>query len=163
MRIACRQAEQMLAGNNARPKNAGRKLDCGRWSMATIQQTPAQIALIARAKVYAEHNIGDPELGLQNVAAELGISTRYLQLLFRSEGVTFSEWMWRRRLELCRRSLMDAARKCNIGNIAFDHGFSDFSHFSRRFRAAFGVCPRDFTASALKQHVERTSGSVQQR
>jgi AraC-like DNA-binding protein len=126
--------------------------------MATTQQTPSQIALISRAKIYAEHNIGDPELGMQNVAAELGISPRYLQLLFRSEGITFSEWMWRLRLELCRRRLMDAARKCNIGNIAFDHGFSDFSHFSRRFRAAFGVCPRDFAASILDQRAERMAG-----
>jgi AraC-like DNA-binding protein len=32
----------------------------------------------------------------------------------------------------------------NIGTIAFDWGFSDLSHFARRFRQRFGCTPREW-------------------
>jgi AraC family transcriptional regulator, positive regulator of tynA and feaB len=35
----------------------------------------------------------------------------------------------------------------NIGSIAFDWGFSDLSHFTRRFRQRFGCTPRDWRQS----------------
>jgi AraC family transcriptional regulator, positive regulator of tynA and feaB len=31
-----------------------------------------------------------------------------------------------------------------IGEIAFSWGFSDQSHFTRRFRAAYGMSPSDY-------------------
>jgi AraC-like DNA-binding protein len=32
----------------------------------------------------------------------------------------------------------------HISGIAFAWGFSDLSHFNRRFKAAFGCAPRDY-------------------
>jgi AraC-like DNA-binding protein len=36
-----------------------------------------------------------------------------------------------------------------IGAIAFDWGFSDLSHFTRRFKQRFGCRPRDWRGRSL--------------
>jgi AraC-like DNA-binding protein len=70
---------------------------------------------------------------------------RYLQDLFLQEDTTVCDWIWQRRLERCRRDLADPllAGK-SVGRIAWDCGFSDFSHFSRRFKAAYAITPSGF-------------------
>jgi AraC-like DNA-binding protein len=40
-----------------------------------------------------------------------------------------------------------------IGGIAFDWGFSDLSHFGRRFRAAYGMTPGEY-----RRHARETTG-----
>jgi AraC-like DNA-binding protein len=37
-----------------------------------------------------------------------------------------------------------------IGEIAFSWGFSDLSHFVRRFRAAYGMTPGDYRRRACE-------------
>lgn len=75
----------------------------------------------------------------------MGISPRYLQDLFHSESWTVSEWIWSRRLEKARRDLLDPllARE-SITQIALACGFGDLAHFSRRFKAAYAMSPREY-------------------
>jgi len=56
-----------------------------------------------------------------------------------------SDWIWAQRLEKSRRNLCDPllARE-SITQIAIGCGFSDLSHFSRRFKAAYAMSPRDY-------------------
>lgn len=56
-----------------------------------------------------------------------------------------------RRLDGAARDLRDPAR-CgrDIGRIAFDWGFSDLSHFTRRFKQRFGMRPRDWRAETAR-------------
>jgi AraC family transcriptional activator of tynA and feaB len=50
-----------------------------------------------------------------------------------------------RRLERCRTALADARQAHrSVSEIAYAWGFSDQSHFTRRFRAAYGCSPSDF-------------------
>jgi AraC-like DNA-binding protein len=107
--------------------------------------TPARAALTFRAKAIVERNLGDMHLNTEKVAALMGISSRYLQDLFHSENTTVSEWIWSRRLEKARRDLFDPllARE-SITQIALACGFSDLAHFSRRFKAAYALAPREY-------------------
>lgn len=107
-------------------------------------------ALLCRAKVVIEKSLHDPELNTEKVAGALGISLRYLQSLFREEGHTISDWIWKRRLDSARRDLADPllANKY-VSQIAMDSGFNDFAHFSRRFRAAFGQSPREYRTMSV--------------
>ena len=38
-----------------------------------------------------------------------------------------------------------------IGDIALGAGFQSFAHFSRRFRAAYGLSPLEFRMSTLRK------------
>jgi AraC family transcriptional regulator, positive regulator of tynA and feaB len=79
------------------------------------------------------------------VASELGISLRQLHAVFAQEGLTFSTWLWQQRLSASKSKLCDARyERESIEAIALASGFTNFSHFSRRFRAAYGVPARDF-------------------
>jgi len=92
----------------------------------------------------------DPGLAINTVARNQGVTPRYLQRLFETEGVSFSEFLRDRRLELAFASLGDPARIADsISSIAFDCGFSDLSHFNRSFRKRFGQAPSDVRAAAM--------------
>jgi len=111
-------------------------------------QTSARTALMFRAKTVIESNLHDNTLNTEKVAALLFISPRYLQDLFHAEQTTVSDWIWKRRLEKSRRDLADPIRAYNsIAQIALACGFTDFGHFSRRFKDAFGVPPREYRAA----------------
>ena len=108
----------------------------GRWS---------RLALRERANQIIDAHASDPELNPSVVAAMLGISVRYLQDIFRDGGTTPSDWIWARRLEKSRRDLCAPSfAAASISQIAFACGFSDLAHFSRRFKAAYGLSPREF-------------------
>jgi transcriptional regulator GlxA family with amidase domain len=65
--------------------------------------------------------------------------------LFRKQPRSVPEWIWQERLEACRRSLVDPRLATNtVGEIAYSWGFKDAAHFSRRFRQAYGIAPRDY-------------------
>jgi AraC-like DNA-binding protein len=115
------------------------------------QPSWAGTALKCRAKAVIEESLHDPDLNTERVATTLGISPRYLQSLFHEEGDTVSDCIWRRRLERARRDLADPLLATRyVSQIAMDNGFNDFAHFSRRFRAAFGVSPREYRAALVK-------------
>jgi AraC family transcriptional regulator, positive regulator of tynA and feaB len=86
-----------------------------------------------------------PGLAVAAVAASVGISERYVHKLMERSGSTFSDYVIERRLDGAAADLRDPAFcRQEIGTIAFDWGFSDLSHFTRRFKQRFGCRPRDW-------------------
>jgi AraC-like DNA-binding protein len=111
--------------------------------------TTVQAALVARAKRCIEARLGDPALSAARVAETLGVSAGYLHRLFHAAGTTMGAEIRARRLERCRAELADPLHAGErITEIALRWGFNDMPHFSRAFRAAFGMGPRDYRASA---------------
>ena len=95
----------------------------------------------------------EPDLAISAIASHQGVTPRYLQRLFETEGASFSEFLRDRRLELAFATLGDPARVGDsISSIAFDCGFSDLSHFNRSFRKRFGQAPSDVRAAAMLAH-----------
>lgn len=108
----------------------------------------ARAALTFRAKALIESHLHDHTINTDKIAGLVGISSRYLQDLFHAEQSTVSEWIWKRRLEKSRRYLADPLHAGDsIAQIALSCGFADFGHFSRRYREAFGVSPREDRAA----------------
>lgn len=104
----------------------------------------ARIALVFRAKAIIERNLHDAGLNSEKVAALAGVSVRSLQDAFHSQDLTVSDWIWSKRLEKARRDLSNPLMaSASIAQIALACGFSDFAHFSRRFRAAYATSPRE--------------------
>jgi AraC-like DNA-binding protein len=101
-------------------------------------------ATLFRLKSVIEAHLREPQLRPAAVAAETGISVRYANALLSQEGLSVERYILHRRLERCRQALEDGAQAHRlIGEIAFGWGFSDLSHFGRRFRAAYGLSPGD--------------------
>lgn len=88
--------------------------------------------------------ISDPHLTASAVAGELGISVRWLHQLFRG-GPGVAEQIAALRVQRARTLLRDARWAHEpISAIARQCGVLDHSQFSRSFRRATGVTPRDY-------------------
>jgi AraC-like DNA-binding protein len=99
---------------------------------------------------YIETKLRDPELSARSIAADFGISPRYLHIVFAAEHETVSNYVLRRRLEETARQLSEAAwRRRTITEIAFSWGFNNATHFARVFKDRFGRSPRDYRTQAL--------------
>jgi AraC-like DNA-binding protein len=115
-------------------------------------ESEARVALSSRRavtltflKAAIEARLPDPELKPAAAAAAVGISVRYANALLADEDSCLERYIIGRRLERCRRALEDPAQAHRrIGEIAFGWGFSDLSHFVRRFKAEFGCSPGEY-------------------
>jgi AraC-like DNA-binding protein len=108
--------------------------------------------LFTRACSIIKDRFADPSLGPCEVAAEMGISLRYLQKLFRVRGSTCGQFIQSTRLNyaaglLRRRTLMKT--RLPLSEIAYACGFRDYIYFARAFRHRFGYPP-----GAAGDHVE---------
>ena len=104
-----------------------------------------QFAHLDRAKRFILSNLKNDELSASDIAAECGVSPRYLRSLFASEANKMSHWMTRQRLECARMDLeCVAGRDSFISAVAYRWGFPDHSNFCRKFKAAYGVSPRQW-------------------
>lgn len=58
------------------------------------------------------------------------------------------QWLIAERLERARAELVSpSGRKRTVAAVARGCGFADPSHFARRFRAAYGLSPREWQRS----------------
>ncbi|MFF2079001.1 helix-turn-helix domain-containing protein [Kitasatospora sp. NPDC058162] len=105
--------------------------------------------LLRRVREYVERHLGEPELTPERIADAHHISVRYLHRLFEGEEVTVSRHIQLRRLEECARELSRRGRTApTVSAVAQRWGFVSASHFSRAFRAAYGVSPREWQAGS---------------
>ncbi|WP_240980764.1 MULTISPECIES: helix-turn-helix domain-containing protein [unclassified Streptomyces] len=112
-----------------------------------IDAETAERALLLRIRFFINRNLAQPGLSPESIARAHGISTRYLHKLFKGEGMTVSRWILRRRLEECRRELDPRGpRTPTVSSVARRWGFTHLAHFSRAFRAAYGMSPREWQA-----------------
>jgi AraC-like DNA-binding protein len=103
--------------------------------------------LFARISDDIEGRLDDVNLSPTRIAEANGISIRYLYTLFSEQGETVSGWVRRRRLLRCRAELDGADTEASITEIAYRWGFNDSAHFSRLFKASFGMSPTQYRSS----------------
>lgn len=94
-------------------------------------------------------NLGHHGLTIGAVALRHGVTPRYVQTLFQSEGRTFSSFVLDQRLARAHRLLSDPRyAHLTIGAVAFETGFGDLSYFHRTFRRLYGATPSDVRSNA---------------
>jgi AraC-like DNA-binding protein len=103
-------------------------------------------AHLTRIESVVRKNLGDAGLDPETIARACGISTRYLHELFRDTNQTVGSWIRDQRLEAAREALTDRSNKQSLAEIAYRFGFGDQAQFSRAFRSAYGMAPKDFRA-----------------
>ncbi|MEU1134079.1 helix-turn-helix domain-containing protein [Streptomyces sp. NPDC005900] len=101
--------------------------------------------LVGRLRAYVDAHLWDRNLTPATVAAAQHISIRYLHKLFEGHGSTVGRWIQHRRLEEARRELARPGRDgVTVSAVARRWGFASATHFSRSFRAAYGMSPSDW-------------------
>jgi AraC family transcriptional regulator, positive regulator of tynA and feaB len=117
----------------------------------------ARSVVLLNLRGAVEAGLADPALDAETVAGAAGVSLRYANAVLAQEGTSVARLIQERRLARCRRALDDASqRHRTISEIAYGWGFSDMTHFGRRFKAAFGLSPRDYRSQS-RDAVERSS------
>jgi AraC-like DNA-binding protein len=100
--------------------------------------------LFVRVCGIIKDRLADPDISPREVAAETGISLRYLQKLFTVRGSTYSRYISSLRLDhaahlIERQTLMKTGQP--LSDIAYACGFRDYTHFARGYRQRFGIAP----------------------
>jgi AraC family transcriptional activator of tynA and feaB len=118
---------------------------------ALVQQGPAplpsRLRQLHKRRIcqFVQENLGDPQLDAGTIAQGVCLSARHLYELFADEDEPLMKWVWSQRLDRCASDLKAPLLKSRtIGEIAYQWGFSDVSHFSRAFKQRFGATPREW-------------------
>jgi AraC family transcriptional activator of tynA and feaB len=118
-----------------------------RAEVGQVKLGSASALTLIRLRSAVEQALPNRDLTCQDVAAVAGISVRYANTLLAKEGTSLERLIKQRRLERCRKALAETSGR-PISDIAYSWGFSDVSHFSKAFRSAFGMSPRDYRRGA---------------
>ena len=113
--------------------------------------------LFARICELIKGRCTDPDFGPCEVAAEAGISLRYVQKLFTERGSTCSEFIYSFRLDhaarlVRRRAALETGQP--LSDVAYACGFHDYTHFARKFRRRFGYAPGAFSKELVANATE---------
>jgi AraC-like DNA-binding protein len=110
-----------------------------------IEPATRRRALLASVQSFVDQQRGDPALCPGVIAAAHHVSLRHLYKLFEEQHTSVAGWIRQRRLERCRRDLLDPAlAHWPVSAIAARWGLIDPAHFSRTFRAAYGFPPAEY-------------------
>jgi AraC-like DNA-binding protein len=94
---------------------------------------------------FIEVHLSDPNLSTSRAANGCGISARYLAALLQRHGTSFTALVWDQRLANAQKWLSSSSDTM-IAEVAYGVGFKSPAHFSRMFKRAFNINPRDYRA-----------------
>jgi two-component system response regulator YesN len=99
--------------------------------------------LIRKAKEYLEHHYANPELSLNEVAAQANLSASHFSVVFSQEtDQTFKEYLTEIRINKAKELLrMTSLRSADI---AYQVGYNDPHYFSSVFKKNTGLSPMEF-------------------
>lgn len=119
-----------------------------RMDQVRTHSTVHRSAQFQRGKMFIDEHLADPTLSMSFVAAALGISTRYVSDLLAEGGLSYRQYVLEQRLVRCARDLADPRLDHRtVTEVAYSWGFFDGAHFSRAFKTAYGISPRDYRAT----------------
>ena len=139
-------------------------LELARAVIATVGQAEvarndvANEALVTRIEAYVQQHLTDPALSPESIAHAHHISVRQLYKLWSERELGLAEWIMRGRLEGARHDIAKGGSP-GIAAVARQWGFTDPTHFGRRFRAAYGLSPREWRQAQDHQEAVRAAAS----
>ncbi|RYF33610.1 MAG: helix-turn-helix domain-containing protein [Comamonadaceae bacterium] len=103
-------------------------------------EVPVRRDLHGRLMAFIHQHLSDTDLSLETLADAHHVSSRTVTRAFAGHDQTAMGAVWQARLHASRSALLEG-RSRTVTEAAFDHGFSDVSHYGRAFRKAFGCAP----------------------
>jgi AraC-like DNA-binding protein len=96
---------------------------------------------------FIESSIQDSALRTNTIARRLSFSCKQVQRIFATLGMTPSQFILNRRVNLAAFMLRSSSFDGTVTDLAMDVGFSDAAHFCRSFRRIFGATPTEYAKS----------------
>ncbi|WTW91945.1 helix-turn-helix domain-containing protein [Streptomycetaceae bacterium NBC_01309] len=102
-------------------------------------------AQLLRMKDFVRRNLAEPDLSPKLLAAAFGVSIRYVEMAFREDGASPSQFIRETRLAEARRMLADPRqRHRSIAGVGRSVGIENPSVFARVFRSQYEATPREY-------------------
>jgi AraC-like DNA-binding protein len=118
-----------------------------RTQQVRLHTSVHRTAQFQRAKSFIDEHLADPSLTLAGVAAALSVSTRHVPELLAEYGVSYQRYVLEQRLARCASELADPRMAHRtVTDIGYSWAFFDSAHFSKAFKTAYGMSPRDYRA-----------------
>ncbi len=114
---------------------------------AELSEQLSEKSISEQAKGVLKRLLAGQRPGLNEVAAELRLSTRTLQRRLTDEGVSFQQLMKEARQELARHYLLHSSLELN--ETAYLLGYEDANSFFRAFHSWEGTSPGEWRSSRL--------------
>ncbi|HEX8868930.1 MAG TPA: AraC family transcriptional regulator [Lentzea sp.] len=109
---------------------------------------------LAAAHAFIAAHLAEQDLSAGRIAAAIGYSERHLSRLFSKSGQSVPQAVLTARLDAARAMLTEPI---SLAEVAARNGFVSQAHFSRTYKARFGVTPRQDRREFLP--VSATTGS----
>lgn len=117
-----------------------------------VRNISAQTSLDQMLVMLRRH-LADPDLSPAMLAERLRVSVRTIHKRFAEADTTFGQWVLDNRLQACRHALADPRHAAfTVSQIAYGWGFNDLSHFSKAFKARFGLSPAQYRRRTHAPH-----------
>jgi len=96
-------------------------------------------------------NVSSADLSVTTIAARHRLPVRYVQRLFETEGISFTQFVLEQRLARARQILIDPRlAHYKMSMVAIEAGFSNMSYFYETFRRRYAASPSDVRAQARR-------------
>lgn len=109
-----------------------------------LVQKTSRTTRYQRILSYIEDNIAEHDLSPADIAKKHDISVRYLNMLFSKNNITVAAWIKERRLDQSLSDLRFPPNVKSISEISYKWHFSDSAHYSRSFKARYGLTPTEW-------------------
>lgn len=118
-----------------------------RFERSTVAAT-----LLVQVRAYVQQHLREADLTPATVAKVHNVSERHLFRVCAAADFSLEQWIIGRRLDGAHEELARASSvTVPISSIARRWGFRDPAHFTRRFKAAYGLTPREWRRVALSE------------
>ena len=145
-------------------KTQAREIIFGALAFRDSQSTNQYASMIQQAKEYIKHHFLDPDLSLNQVAAQVNLSPCHFSAVFSQEtGTTFKEFLTEIRIKKAKELLRTTTYKSS--EISDHIGYNDPHYFSFVFRKSTGFSPKEFRSQVQqgnsREGILMSSGQVQ--
>lgn len=104
---------------------------------------------VQRATEYINRNYDNPQLNNDIVAANIGVSSKYLSTIFHMEtGITIHKYLTQVRIEAAQKLALLGTM--NVTEISYAVGYPSVHSFSKIFKKTTGITPSEFLHANLK-------------
>jgi AraC-like DNA-binding protein len=151
-------AEQ-LSADPAAAALGGASIELARALLASAAHTEPHAravlaeTLLTQVRAYVRQHLADPDLRPATIAAAHNISLRYLYKICAHADLSLEQWIIGERLRGARDELLRPdSHQRTIAMVARRWGFTDPTHFTRRFRSTYGLTPSELRRTSTNLH-----------